>query len=230
MKVGNRAWTAPLVIVLAVHGGPATAAGDPGAARAPSIEYVPNAPGTYRLERIQRSPNGVVLDSAGRAHRLADQLKGKVTLLTFFYSYCTDPWGCPFATQLMSAVRARIIADEVLRDRVRFVSISFDPAHDTPEVLRMQTGGNGEFDWRYFTARSVHELLPLLDGFGQDVSVETDAAGRPARTLNHMLKMFLIDRDGYVREIYSLEYMAQAVVFNDIATLVLEERGRTAAR
>lgn len=213
-----------------LHSTPLAAAGDPGAARAPAIDYVANAPGSYRLERIQQSPDGVVLDGAGRSHRLADRLRGKVTLLTFFYSYCTDPWGCPFAADLMNGLRSRIGADASLRHRVRFVSISFDPSHDTPEVLRLQTGGNQGFDWRYYTTRSVRELLPLLDGFGQDVSVEADASGRPARTLNHMLKMFLLDRHGTVREIYSLEYMAQAVVFNDIATLVLEERGRTAAR
>jgi cytochrome oxidase Cu insertion factor (SCO1/SenC/PrrC family) len=230
MKLQVRLWMSLVVAASVAQSAPVAAAGDPGAAQAPSIEYVPNEPGTYRLERIQRVPNGVLLDPAGRAHRLADQLRGKVTLLTFFYTYCTDPWGCPFAAQLMSALRLRLSADPALRDRVRFVSISFDPTHDTPEVLRLMTGGNDGFDWRYFTARSVAELVPLLDGFGQDVSLEADERGRPARALHHMLKMFLIDRDGYVREIYSLEYMARDVVFNDIATLVLEERGRTAAR
>ena len=35
--------------------------------------------------------------------------------------------------------------------------------------------------------------MPLLEGFGQDVSVESDANGRPTRTLNHLLKLFLVD-------------------------------------
>jgi hypothetical protein len=37
-----------------------------------------------------------------------------------------------------------------------------------------------------------------------------------------MLKMFLIDREGVVREIYSLAYLHQAVMLNDIRTLALE--------
>lgn len=204
----------------------AAAATDPGVAHAPVIDYVPNPPGTYRLEKIQRIPHATMIDGSGRVRTVAQATRGKVTLLTFFYTYCTDPWGCPYAAQLMEKLRARIAADPRMQAQVRFVSISFDPTNDTPEVLRRHEGRGDGFDWRYYTTRSVAQLVPLLDGFGQDVSVEVDERGRPTRTLNHMLKMFLIDRTGFVREIYSLEYMAEPVVFNDIATLVMEARGR----
>jgi protein SCO1 len=70
----------------------------------------------------------------------------------------------------------------------------------------------------------MRELLPLLDDFGQDVSVELDEGGRPTRTINHMLKLFLIDRDGMVREIYALDYLHPAMMLNDIETLLIEER------
>jgi len=40
--------------------------------------------------------------------------------------------------------------------------------------------------------------------------------------MNHMLKMFLIDPDGVVREIYSLAFLQQPVMLNDIKTLALE--------
>ena len=77
---------------------------------------------------------------------------------------------------------------------MRFVNISFDPTHDTPDALRGYAkglAGATGFEWQFFTARSMAELTPLLDGFGQDVRVETDAAGRPTRAINHMLKLFL---------------------------------------
>ncbi len=70
---------------------------------------------------------------------------------------------------------------------------------------------------------------PLLDGFGQDVRVETDAAGRPTRAINHMLKLFLIDSSGVVREIYSLAFVHPEVMLNDIQTLLMES-DRTVAR
>jgi cytochrome oxidase Cu insertion factor (SCO1/SenC/PrrC family) len=60
------------------------------------------------------------------------------------------------------------------------------------------------------------------DSFGQDVRVETDAAGRPTRAINHMLKLFLIDSSGVVREIYSLAFLHPEVMLNDIQTLLME--------
>jgi len=56
------------------------------------------------------------------------------------------------------------------------------------------------------------------------VSVETDPRGRPTRVLHHMLKVFLIDTRGVVREIYSLAYLQPDVMLNDIRTLAMLPR------
>jgi len=201
------------------------AATDPGRALEPRMEFVPPAAGTYELQRIQRAPDAELLDANADVRRLSGYTTQKITLLTFFYTYCVDPWGCPFAYQTLNGLRDRVIAEPQLARRVRFVSVSFDPTHDTPAALRQYGGrfmGDPRFESQFLTARSVPELLPVLDGFGQDVRVEKDASGRPTRTMNHMLKMFLIDPDGVVREIYSLAYLQQPVMFNDIKTLALE--------
>ena len=210
----------------------ASPAPDPGPGLAPHMDFVPNAAGTYQLQRIQQCPDAVLLNAAAGARRLSAYTRGKVTLLTFFYTYCTDPWGCPFAYQTMKTLRDRIAADASARSRVRFVSISFDPSNDTPDALRsyaQSVGAAPGFEWQFFTARTMGELSPLLDGFGQDVRVETDAAGRPTRAINHMLKLFLIDNVGIVREIYSLAFVHPEVMLNDIQTLLMES-DRTAAR
>ena len=55
-----------------------------------------------------------------------------------------------------------------------------------------------------------------------------DENGRATRTLHHMLKMFLIDGRGEVREIYSLAFLQPHVMFNDIKTLALESARRIA--
>jgi len=201
------------------------AATDPGRALEPRMEFVPPAAGTYELQRIQRAPDAVLLDANAAVRPLSGYTTQKITLLTFFYTYCVDPWGCPFAYQTLNGLRDRVMAEPQLARRVRFVSVSFDPTHDTPAALRQYGGrfmSDPRFEWQFLTARSVPELLPILDGFGQDVRVEKDASGRPTRTMNHMLKMFLIDPDGVVREIYSLAYLQQPVMFNDIKTLALE--------
>jgi len=216
-----------LAIVAALVGTPAWAAADPVPDGAPKMEFVPSPAGTYELQRIQRSPDALLLNSSAAARRLSTYTRGKVTLLTFFYTYCTDKWGCPFAYETMRGLRDRIALDADMRSRVRFVSISFDPAHDTPSVLRRYAKGLDDaagFEWRFMTARSMKALMPLLDDFGQDVQIDTDAAGQPTRAINHMLKFFLIDKTGTVREIYSLAYVHPEVMFNDIQTLLLEER------
>ena len=86
------------------------------------------------------------------------------------------------------------------------------------------------FEWRFLTAQAVPDLLPVLEDFGQDVSVEVDEKGRPTRTLHHMLKVFLIDPRGTVREIYTLAFIQPEVMFNDIRTLDLESHAGKVAR
>ena len=95
-----------------------------------------------QLQRIQRSPDALLLNSSAATRRLSTYTRGKVTLLTFFYTYCTDKWGCPFAYETMRGLRDRIVRDADMRSRVRFVSISFDPAHDTPSALRLMRKGS----------------------------------------------------------------------------------------
>jgi cytochrome oxidase Cu insertion factor (SCO1/SenC/PrrC family) len=189
------------------------------------MDFVPTPAGTYQLQRIQHCPDALLLNASAGVRRLSAYTRGKVTLLTFFYTYCTDPFGCPFAYQTMKDLRDRLAADASARSRVRFVSVSFDPTHDTPDALRAYAKGLANaagFEWRVFTARSMAELTPLLDGFGQDVKIETDATGRPTRAINHMLKLFLIDSTGIVREIYSLAFVHPEVMLNDIQTLLME--------
>jgi cytochrome oxidase Cu insertion factor (SCO1/SenC/PrrC family) len=205
---------------------------DPVGGTAPRMDFVPPTAGSYQLQRIQASPDGVLLDAKARATRLSKHTTGKISLLTFFYTYCADPWGCPFAYQTLTRLREQILSDPGLALRVRFVSISFDPTNDTPAALARygaQFANDARMQWTFLTARSVGELLPVLEGFGQDVSVDVDQDGRPTRTMHHMLKLFLIDRRGIVREIYSLAFVQPQVMLNDIKTLALEERSAISA-
>jgi protein SCO1/2 len=210
----------------------ASAAEDPGKATAPRMEFMPPPPGSYKLQKIQRVSDAALLDSTGRTVRLAALTRDKITLLTFFYTYCADPLGCPFAHVTLANLRDRVREDRSLAGRVRFVSISLDPTHDTPAAIAgygREFAIDPNFEWRFLTARRVPELLPVLDDFGQDVSVEMDENGRATRTLHHMLKMFLIDAQGEVREIYTLAFVQPQVMFNDIKTLALEAEIASAA-
>jgi len=147
----------------------AQAAVDVSPATAPRMEFTPLAPGTYQLQAIQSVEDATLLDERARPVRLSALTKGKITLLTFFYTYCVDPLGCPFAHQTLTLLRDRILRDRELAREVRFVGISCDPGTDTPDVLAryaMEFTRGSRLEWRFLTARSVSALLPVLDDFG----------------------------------------------------------------
>ncbi len=190
----------------------------------PPLEFVPPPPGSYELHRIMPAPEGRVLDVDGRAARLSQYLHDRITLLGFIYTTCADPDGCPLAYRVFDALKEAIADAPHLHGKVRFVTLSFDPARDTPEMMRRYAGSrvveaDGGLRWYFLTTRSARELLPLVEGFGQDVRVS--AAGRE---LSHVLKVFLIDRRGDIREIYSSNFLHPQSVLNDIETLLLDQQ------
>ncbi|MBJ7310928.1 SCO family protein [Rugamonas sp. CCM 8940] len=194
-------------------------------ARPPRL--VAPAPGSYVLPVIQLGPAGTVLDTAGRAVPLQEHTRGRVTLLSFMYTYCVDPTGCPLLFSTMYGLHERLQATPDLARRVRLVSLSFDPVNDTPETMARYGGSLARTDkpvrWDFLTGRSVAELQPILADLGQPVAIQLDAEGKPARLYYHMLKLFLFDRQGRVREIYSSAFLQPDMIYNDIRTLLLEE-------
>jgi len=195
------------------------------------------APGSYTLDHIMPAPHGAVLDSDGSAHRLAEFATGKITVFSFVYTTCSDARGCPLALATLHTLKAAIGADPGLRDKVRLVSMSFDPDYDTPPVMLSyggaDAGAGARPRWHFLTTQSVRQLAPLLDGFGQDVGMAVEdrldnagpAAPRAGRgQLSHLLKIYLIDGRGDVREIYSPAFLQPATMLADIRTLAREAR------
>jgi protein SCO1 len=211
-----------------VAGGGAAAHEPPVAPDPPAtMDFVPPAPGTYQLHAIMPSPDGPVLDVRGRRAPLARFTRDKITVLSFIYTGCADARGCPLAYQVLHTMYDRLGESPDLRDRVRLVTLSFDPAHDTPAVMRRYANGvladkSPGVEWAFLTTASPRDLVPLLDGFGQDVRLEPGAHGPKAPRLGHVLKVFLIDPRGTVREIYTTSYLFPDVLLNDIETLRLE--------
>ena len=224
----------PIVTILAAAAALVAADGIVGDAHEPddttvaaiTMDFVPPPPGSYALHAIMRAPDGPVLDPDGRRLPLSRFTAGKITLLGFIYTSCADARGCPLAYQVFHTVRHRVSDDPDLRDHVRLVSLSFDPARDTPDVMRRYAAGappNG-VEWAFLTTERPRILVPLLDGFGQDVRVELDSRGRPAGPLAHVLKVFLLDEGAVVREIYTTAYLFPEVIVNDIKTLRLADQ------
>ena len=195
----------------------------------PRLDFDPPPAGSYKLHRIMAAPDGPVLGVDAKTQRLSHFTRDRITLLGFIYTTCVDPDGCPLAYRVFDTLKQAIVAAPALRGKLRFVTLSFDPARDSPSVMRQYagsriTGEGGALPWYFLTTRSARELMPLVEGFGQDIRYATDrSTGRPRRELSHVLKVFLIDRAGFIREIYTSTFLHPQTVLNDIATLLIEE-------
>ena len=212
------AWAA--VACLAGH---AAAHAPPPAAPA---RFDPPPAGSYALPAIDVAPDGEVLDLRGRPRALSEFTRGRLSLLAFVYTRCPDADGCPRATWAFSAVRALVREREALARQVRFVTLSFDPAYDTPARLSRyarRVGNRRDPDWDFLTTASRAALEPILEGFGQDLRVAAGSTARPGtEEFSHTLKVFLLDRAGRVREIYGTAYLVPQVIVNDLETLAAE--------
>jgi protein SCO1 len=184
------------------------------------------APGSYRLDHIQRVPFGIVLEGNRFPRKLSRYTAGAITLLSFFYSYCADPNGCPLAWEAFEQVRERIIGRPDLRGKVRLVFLSLDPAHDTPDVLKNFARRYEEsakiLPWHFLTTYSYLFLNPVLHDMGEEISIDRGASSTGGLVLNHLLKVYLIDTQGWVREIYSNQSLDPAAILGDIESLSLE--------
>src|SRR5260221_10368088 len=81
-------------------------------------DYFPNVPLTTQ--------DGV------RVRFYDDLIKGKIVAINLIYTTCK--YACPLETARLSQV-AKLLGDRMGRD-VFFYSITIDPDHDTPEVLK----------------------------------------------------------------------------------------------
>jgi cytochrome c peroxidase len=195
----------------------------------PPLGYVPPEPGTYALPVVKPATDGEVLDTDGASHRLFDYMHGKIVLLSFIYTRCSDARGCPLATRVLYAIEDALRHDATLASQVRLLTLSFDPAHDTPEIMRHYAGEpetpkTSEL-WQHLTTASPQALQPILHGYGQYVVPVLDAQGDFTGTYAHLLKVFLIDAQQRVRNIYSVDFLHPQVLINDIKTLLMAEDG-----
>ncbi|HEY8369913.1 MAG TPA: SCO family protein [Thermodesulfobacteriota bacterium] len=204
---------------------PASGAIDfPGGAR---FDFEVPAPGTYRLPVIREAADGAVLDARGKRRRLRQVMDGRITVLSFVYTRCADPNGCPLATSVLHRVLRASLEDAELARHLKLVTLSFDPEHDTPAVMARYAGPliRGGAPWEFLTTASPRDVAPILRGYGQVV----DGPSRHSPLLTHLLRVYLIDAQGRVRNIYGLDFLDPRLVLADVRTLLLEA-GELAAR
>ncbi len=130
----------------------------------------------------------------GKTLSRADLL-GKVWVADFIFTRCAGP--CP----MMSSRMAEVSRELKKADNVRLVSVSIDPEHDTPEVLkgyasRLQADLG---HWIFLTGpkSAIQEFTTR----GMLQALATDSSGIPT----HSTRFLVVDRDGQLRKTRNLD-------------------------
>lgn len=135
----------------------------PGSVPVPKPMHVPQAG--------EQVPNFALTNQNGRRIHLSDY-RGRTLLITFFYTRCPLNDYCPRVNGNFAALDKTLTQTPDLYARTHLLSISFDPHHDTPEVLRSYGGAYTERyskedfkHWEFATA-PASAMKQLADFFG----------------------------------------------------------------
>lgn len=157
-----------------------TAGSTGGASRSPSLAST--------LRERESAPAFTLVDQTGRTVSLAD-LVGQILIVDFIFTRCPGP--CPIMTGRHVELQ-RLLSPE-LRGRVHFVSISLDPAHDTPAVLTAYASARGAdlSDWSFLTGPEA-EVAEVVRRWGVGTLRTADG------NIDHALATFLVDARGRI--------------------------------
>jgi protein SCO1 len=158
----------------------------------PKVQYHVPKPG-------EPVPDFHLLNQNGKKIDLA-QFKGRVLLLTFIYTRCPLADFCPRMSSNFAQIDKDLAKDRRIYSKTHLLSISFDPAYDTPTVLRSyggaHTGRFTEEDFAHwdFAAPSMDDLAKVEQWF--DLGVTGDS--KDPSSIMHSLSTVLIGKDGKV--------------------------------
>jgi protein SCO1/2 len=147
-----------------------------------------------------------------------DRYRGKVLLLTFIYTRCPLPEYCTLMSNNFAAIDKELQKDSALYDKTHLLSVSFDPAYDTPKVLRSYGAAHtGNYTsetfkhWEFATGTS-QQIKEIAQFFGLTYSQEKDQ-------IVHSLRTVVITPDGKVYKIYRSNDWKPEDVLRDLQIL-----------
>ena len=137
-------------------------------------------------------PDGEFTAEDGRKIHFSD-FRGRAVAFTFFFTSCPLPDYCPRMNKNFAETRKILLADTNAPANWQFLSISFDPNFDQPEVLssygNFYRGGDAD-RWLFVVAstNTLARLAPLLD-----LIVVRDGA-----SYTHNLRTVVLDAQGRI--------------------------------
>jgi protein SCO1/2 len=132
--------------------------------------------------------------------------EGKAWAITFIYTNCPLPNYCILMSKNFSDLANKLAGDETLRNKIGLLSISFDPAKDTPAKLKQYGIGYlgkeskaADFSVWKLAVGDDEKVRKIADFFG--LRYEVDSQNKTE--FNHSLRTIVIGPDGTVRKVFS---------------------------
>ncbi|MGK2857210.1 MAG: SCO family protein [Thermoanaerobaculia bacterium] len=154
-------------------------------------------------------PAETLTDDSGRTRSLSE-FNQSVAVYAFIFTRCAGV--CPTMMEAMKRLASEVPPDIA----VRYVLISVDPGHDTPEILRAYRQKHDVGDRWVFLTGSRDTISKLsIEGF--KLAAPKDG-GTPNEPIVHSTKFVLVDKTGQIRAYYDsfdaeqLEIMRENVV------------------
>jgi len=111
----------------------------------------------------------LVTQNGKKVRFYSDVIKGRVVTINFMFTKCAD--ACPLLTQKMRQVKEGL--GDLFGKPVRFVSISVDPANDSPEAMRKFAEKNQAVhpEWYFLTGKKadIQRVMKKLGDFSETV-------------------------------------------------------------
>lgn len=146
-------------------------------------------------------------------------VKGKTTLIGFIFTNCPDI--CPLTTNNMRLVQERLKKENITG--VEFVSISFDPVHDTPSVLSRfaEIRDLDLSNWCFLTGEqtAVDSILKRSGVFAVPGDTSVTSSGEEIVFFIHTDRISLMDAEGRIRANYPGSRADIDKIVEDIKTL-----------
>ena len=160
------------------------------------------------------------------------EFRGQAIALTFFFTRCPIPQYCPRLSRNFEEVQRKLSAMANAPTNWHLVSITFDPAHDTPEVLRAYATSY-HYDhahWSFLTGASdkIAELARLCD-----VKFQSESG-----FFNHNFRTLIIDASNRLQMVFPtsgdlsdaiVQELLKGAATTNQGTPSLASRGRTEA-
>ena len=174
--------------------------------------------GQSRLLVVGRAPDFTLESLEGTPVQFSEY-SGKVRVVEFMFTNCPDI--CPITTANLVEIQKELKEKEVFGNKVNFFAITFDPARDTPEVLReyastLKLDQNG---WVILRG-GEEETRKIVESYGGFVEKQPD--GSFAHSIRSLV---LVDQNNNIRKVYQMgQEMPTDEVRKDILSLVNEHR------